>query len=255
MRYLFTCLSFVLFQPVFAQNDFVTTMKVSQIEDRIVIEYDLKKLGLANYYYTVDVQVSDEGKLIYPSPNLLNGDVSGVEEKKIIPGDNPKKIYWQPLREPNLQEIRGEVSFRLIVHLYAPVLGGPENALLSVLAPGLGQYKVQKKKGPYFLITAAAYGLTGLGIAGKIQSNNTYTEYLAASNPDDIARLRDQYQKQDRTGTLLLAGGGAIWLADVAWVFFKGRSNKKSYQSFNAATSLIPFTTRGEIGLAFHIQF
>ena len=255
MRFLSTCLFYLALQTVFAQNDFVTTMKVSTIEDRIVIEYDLKKLALGNYYYTVDVQVSDEGKLIFPSPNLLNGDVSGVEGKKIIPGDNPKKIYWQPMREPNLQEIRGEISFRLIVHLYAPVLGGPESALVSLLAPGLGQYKVQKKKGPYFLITAAAYGLVGAGVAAKIKSNNTYSEYLATSNPDEITRLRDLYQSQDKTGSMLLGAGGVIWLADVAWVLFKGRANKKSYQSFNTSTSLTPFTTRGEIGLALHFHF
>ena len=255
MRYLLTCLFFVWIQAVFAQNDFVTTMKVSQIEDRIVIEYDLKKLSLANYYYTVDLQVSDEGKLIFPSPGLLNGDVSGVEKKQIVPGDNPKKIYWQPLREPNLQEIRGEVSFRLIVHLYAPVYGGPESALLSVPVPGLGQYKVQKQKRPYFLITVAAYGLAGAGIVGKIKSNNTYSEYLAASNPDEIARLRNLYQSQDKTGTVLLAAGGAVWVADVAWVFFRGKSNKKSYQSINTATSLIPFSTGSEIGLAFQVHF
>ncbi|MCC6459663.1 MAG: hypothetical protein IT260_04265, partial [Saprospiraceae bacterium] len=230
MRYVLTCLICYCLQPGFAQQDFVTTMKVEPVEDRIVIEYDLKKLNLPNYYYTVDLQVSEEGKLIFPSADLLRGDVSGSEKKKIVPGDNLKKIYWEPLREPNLQELRGEVSFRLIVHLYAPVFGGPESALSSILVPGLGQYKVQKKKGPYFLITAAAYGLVGTGIAKKIQSNNTYSDYLAASTPNDIASLKDAYQSQKRIGTALLAGGAVVWLADVAWVLLQGMRNKNAYQ-------------------------
>ncbi|MCC6462339.1 MAG: hypothetical protein IT260_17860, partial [Saprospiraceae bacterium] len=140
-------------------------------------------------------------------------------------------------------------------HLYAPVFGGPESALSSILVPGLGQYKVQKKKGPYFLITAAAYGLVGTGIAKKIQSNNTYSDYLAASTPNEIASLKDAYQTQKRTGTALLAGGAVVWLADVAWVLLQGMRNKNAYQDIRKSTSLRWARPEQGIGLALQYQF
>ena len=120
--------------------------------------------------------------------------------------------------------------------------GGPKNALLSLMMPGLGDYfvadhRIMKFK-PY-LRTVSSLGLIALGIYAGNQRYHAEGEYELFLKPDawryeGMDRFFEKYVEGDLQylwfkgdQEVLISLGAAIWLADVVWVFAKGTNNVK----------------------------
>ncbi len=147
-------------------------------------------------------------------------------QQQSIPPQQPPRV--QPA-EPN--RLMGFDSVSSPRTRYA----GPAWALLSVVAPGMGNIFVQTPKpkiGFRPLLTVACYGLVAYGLTERKKSNEEYAVYerqknLAAGEPY-YKTANDHYHRY------FLATRGAIVVAaaDVILTFFKGlRNGRESRQA------------------------
>jgi hypothetical protein len=200
----------------------------------IVVKYDLINEGENNYAYDIRLRFRDE-KDDFTTPRNPSGDL-----KNVRPGTG-KEITWNVLADN--QEIKGNISAVVEIegkHRYRSgerVVGGPSNAFLSMLLPGLGDYFVNKyadeKMSPDPLrkslyIVPLAYYLCMYGaISQYTQYKKSYDEYHNATNQ----LLMDEHYKQAnqkfQTSQALLGVAASAWLCDVIYVAARGFKNRK----------------------------
>ena len=142
--------------------------------------------------------------------------------------------------------------------------GGPSNALLSIIVPGLGENFVNRGKGsilgqaiPPWITTVSTLGLVGAGTYYNLESNKNYAQYHLATSQSDINFYYDKANSQHKLGYSLVAIGGALWLADVYWTLRKGSENKKEEKTFNKNVNitLIPTTIDNNLALGLTLKF
>ena len=109
---------------------------------------------------------------------------------------------------------------------------GAENALLSLLVPGLGDHRVSYGKRKGIGVALSTYALIGGGIGLKVYSNREYKKYHAATTQDamDNHYRNANYSNQAFYGCLV--AGGIIWLSDIIWVMVKGAQNTKAMKAY-----------------------
>ena len=109
---------------------------------------------------------------------------------------------------------------------------GPENALFSLLVPGLGDHRVTfgKKKG--IGIALATYGLIGTGVGLKLYSNSEYKKYHAATEQSAMDKHYDSANNANKYCYVFIGAGAAVWIYDIIWVAVKGAKNKKEQNAW-----------------------
>ena len=133
--------------------------------------------------------------------------------------------------------------------------GGPGNAFVNLLVPGLGHYYVsgdfngENKKKASFIITLIYIGAATGAIYYKLKSKNEYSKYLdmasyrefqygpsgtitgirgaLASSADQSYNLSNDYNK---TATSFLIAGGSILASDFIYTLIKGVKNRNDYK-------------------------
>lgn len=120
-------------------------------------------------------------------------------------------------------------------------IGGPANALKSIILPGWGRKAVTygQKKGT----NARAYTLlfVGAGIGAKIYSDREYKNY---ENAIEQAQIDEHYEAANTLNKVFIgciAAGGSIWLLDIISTAGKGFSNYK-YKSQEKKKLAIGYT-------------
>jgi hypothetical protein len=218
----------------------------------IVISYDLVGAEMAYCDIAVQVHGKSNGPLEV-SEEALSGDLFRQR-----PGTN-KIIRWDVLHDlPYLDDEINIILFPVNVQMrdrkpqavetgyaYQPSsssvrtaaqlnkfrgLGGPGNALKSMVWPGWGDLAVNgpdhRAKGTLIMLTYA--GVVGFGAYSKVQSDAWYEKYMAAVDQAEI----DEYYElaNDYHQKFLLAAGSAalIWVVDVLYVFGRGIRNKSA---------------------------
>lgn len=230
------------------QKNLVTFLEVKQQGKELHIDYKLQHPPF-DHYYLVDLDVTYDGFAITPSRDFIRGDLSTYSQQRIKSRNHQdkKRIIWNVIDEKAVQNVQGDISISLKTRLHGNLPTGPNAVVKSILLPGLGQYKVNEKKGPYFLITAAAYGLVGSGVYYKIKATNTNNQYRVATG-DDINILRERWENEERTGNILLIAGGAIWLGDLLFTYLKGKKNQKRFSEYlSSNNSKIQFKLGGSM--------
>jgi hypothetical protein len=160
---------------------------------------------------------------------------------------------------------------KIITPSPAPKLkGGPSNALVDVLLPGLGHYFVSgdyygnDRKPAVLLITALYAGSVGGAIYYKLKSNSQYNKYTNLVNfreyqKDDngnIIGVRGANQaqatqhlndsKNSHNNFLILTGISAgIMAADMIYTFIRGSKNKKQWKNEYSARTNLFFSSNG----------
>jgi len=154
--------------------------------------------------------------------------------------------------------------------------GGPSNAALNVLLPGLGHYFVsgdyngQNRKATSFIITGVYIGsLTGAVLLNQKSDQEfekynelvNFREYQKDANGNIIgirggneAQANDHYDKGQslqRNAMICLGLGGAILAGDLVYTFLRGNKNKKEWMSAN--TSFKPNLFISSDGMATNI--
>ncbi|WP_018621844.1 hypothetical protein [Spirosoma luteum] len=151
-------------------------------------------------------------------------------QQQAIPPQQPPLV--QPA-EPNRLTGIDSVSSPRIRH------AGPAWALLSVVAPGIGNIFVQTPKpkvGFRPLLTVACYGLAVYGLTERQKSNDQYAIYEEQKN---MAAGEPYYKTaNDHYHRYFLATRGAIIVAaaDVILTFFKGVRNGREARQIQGVT-------------------
>ena len=191
------------------------------INEKIMITYDLVQASSQETFNLSIECVTENNEIIIPA--TVEGDVG--ENVKYGKG---KKIYWDVFND--VEEITGEIWFRISIVSATRIYGGPGYAAYSLLVPGMGDYYVASQANmkikPYYR-TIAAYGLVGYGLYERINSNNKYDEYKSSTNTAEFDELYEKANNANHRSHIALGLGIAVWTYDVVWVLVKGTKNNK----------------------------
>ena len=207
----------VLMSSIFISTDGQVVSNVNwELEgnDRIVITYDLAKLGDV-IYFDVFLKVMIANELI--PAKALSGDVGNY----IKVGTN-KKIVWNLFED--ISALNGELSVEVLAVNPVPVDPKP-SAEVSVAGTPAPVGALPKQKIPFWAgmggigVTGAALLTTGIKSASDGQElYKTYKENTVESSSiyTDIGSTRDEVyseaNKKYKNGTLLQVAGAAIFL-------------------------------------------
>ena len=222
----------------------ITNIRVSIDKNRVKTLYDITGITSADSLY-IEVESRSRGLL---NASTVTGDVG----TSVLPGKN-KTIYWDyPMDGIKIEE---DEDIQVNIRVRQPIQqgtvgGGPINALLSVLAPGVGTIFVQpnRKVGLRPLITGAYVGLIIYGLVRKNQADNQYGLYASTLHLDDYTkanRLHHHYLVASWTAVALL-------LTDVTYTFLKGRKNEKQKPRVRQHVAFNYVGTTPTVGVQFH---
>lgn len=233
-------------------------------QNKAIINYEIASRNHGSTHLVFLNFIDDQYNLV--TPNLLSGDVgpgiqSGVHNS----------IVWDISND--VQQLGSDISPVLFIDGYSKQFsntGGPRNALLSLIVPGLGDYFVADRRmmkfKPY-MRTISSLGLIGLGIYVGEQRYRSQGEYKLVLKPsawrytgDDKyferffeGDIQNFWFKGDKE--LFISLGAAIWIADILWVFAKGNSNERFLNSSNKGSNFNLSYQQGIIGLNYSCAF
>lgn len=214
------------FKITCAQEVNLKAVQVDRQRKRIVIPYSLRDRGEQINQYSIKVFYSQDAGKTYQGPlKYIQGHVGD----NILAGEN-KTIIWHFLKEnPNFYGTN--VRFKLWATYKPSVLnlGGSEQALYSLMIPGLGNKRTRflKKRWHWLYVTIPTYALIGTSILFRQKSDNTYDRYLQATNSGQANRLFFQANSQNRVSFSTGIAGLSLWMLDIVQVFIKGVKNQK----------------------------
>lgn len=202
-----------------ASGQAVSNIRVDVDSQRVKILYDVAGLAGPD---SVFVRVEN------PAGPLPATTVTGDVGRGVMPGLD-KTIFWDYRLDG--VAIGDSIRVTVLVKRPAPLVsrpvagGGPANALLSALLPGVGTILVQpaRKIGARPLISAAYVGLLAYGFNQRSRSRAAFGRYetgFAEADYQDANQRHHRYLLATRTAA-------ALWLADVAYTFLKGRNNDR----------------------------
>lgn len=212
--------------PVEAQT--ISNVRIEEMPDAMYIRYDLA--GDNGVLYTIYPVVSKRNG-IQINPRSMKQSNTGVSVGK------NKVLVWYIYDD--VLELTGEVSVELravrqttaSAPSIASVGGGPENAFLSMLLPGLGDVFVNSPNSsvtvkPVYIMAGYASAVL-LAIHAHQMSRESYDAYLLSGSQDEMDsayQLADEYRTEARFYTTV---AGLIWVADVVRVAIKGSMNNQ----------------------------
>jgi hypothetical protein len=223
LRHSFFILFILLVDTVYAQQIEQGFPEINKAEQSIYIPYRIidpeKKFKLydIDLYYSLDSGASYIGPL-----KEVKGNVGSL----LLAGD--KVMEWKYTQEepPFLSDF---ANFKLVTK-YEPLrVGGPLNALYSLVLPGLGNVKVKNTKPAWrwALTTLTCFGLIGMGYAFDNLAQESYKNYTNSTSGQEAKILFSQAEQQKIGSNAFYFAAGAVWTVDIAKVILKGIRNKK----------------------------
>jgi len=225
----------ILPSNVSGQDPEVSNIQLDIKQNRVHIHYDILN-SQPSMQHDVDVLFLDQDYK-YFDPQELSGDIGNQ-----IRGGADKDIVWDAMAD------RFDFSRKVTPQIFLDweKRGGADNALLSLLVPGLGDYFVAETKEmtikPY-MRTLSALGFVTLGFIAQNKRKDvplyTYSDmpYIDTETGDYLSRTgRVLYGHETQPwlfggdAEVFLSVGAAIWVADILWVAVKGFQNEKINQ-------------------------
>ncbi len=271
MKKLLTLLFIVCFMgPVILgqkQKARIENIRMDFTDNRFEIEYDITGSDTGRLHQ-IDLYVIDNiGKVVFP--DSLEGDIGAG-----VPPGGDKRITWDIYSEYDV--VYGSFDPRIVLDGTTKygLKGGPSNALLSVLVPGLGDYFVadqrKMKIKPYYK-TAFTYACVGMGLTAAFNRNQVPPVmgepgwYLEPIPTGDGLRVWIEVYRENwieepgyteywlfrYDAEFFLGVGLAAWIIDVIWVAREGVKNKKVKTEIFNNLSLVP----EKQGLALHFTY
>lgn len=197
-------------------------LKIDKEEKQITIPYSLKDGNRRAFKYNVDISYTQDGGKTFVGPlQKVTGDIG----KDLLAGED-RTIVWDYLAE-NPSFNGRNVQFRIEVEAER-LMGGPRNALLSALVPGLGNTQVRNRGAlawRWVFTSLATYGLIGSSFYFKNQSDQNYAVY---QNSYTVEQVQDAYKlanRQSNLAKLSAIAAGLVWATDIVRVAIKGGKN------------------------------
>jgi hypothetical protein len=233
---------------------------LNQADTVIVVPYNLQ--GYRNRLYTVKLSYSNNNGTSYKGPlRSVTGDVGDS-----IRAGNDKKIAWKFKRDNPYFDGKN-ISFKLeVIEKPKIAQGGPQNALRSILMPGLGDTKVRNGY-KYGWLAVGTYACLGTGAYFTYRSQQIYKNHLSrlANDADSHRTYYTDAKRFQTIGTVFFATGASIWLGDVIGVYFRGLKNKRriaqekekleAEKQESSSLRILPYTDGQSGNLAFIWKF
>ncbi len=221
---------------------------MGHVNNRVEIKYDITGSTFDRVHQIDFIVIDNMGNIVYP--DSVSGDIG-----RKVPARKNNKIIWDIYKEFDV--VYGDFQPQIILDGSAKygIKGGPENAIFSLLVPGLGDYFVADHKNmrikPYYK-TAFTYGLLGLSLAAKLNREQIPPVmsppgwYYGADGliyKDDwwVSKIeRTDYWLFAHDAEIFLGIGIAAWLTDLIWVARQGVKNNKIRSALFDNLSLVP---------------
>ena len=215
MKKLILLLLLVNAMHIYGQD--IENIEIQVVDEKIEVTYDIVRYS-KKYLYDV--------KLTFLSTNTINPiSLTGDVGKGIVAGGN-KKIVWDIYKDLDGYDGGLKAIVEIINKEKIKYLGGPQNALLSCAVPGLGDYFVSDAKLRPALTTVSSWGLIGFGLYKQSLANKYYDDYKADIYQIDMDKNYDLANKNYNQSMTFISIGAAIWIADIAYVTYKGFKNR-----------------------------
>lgn len=218
---------------------YVADQKMSVREDQVIIEYNLQNTNPDNNHNIDLLFVDERYKLV--SPDSLYFRKAGKDHTAIS-----REIIWDIRNDP----VHLEGNYRPVILIdgipEAGGKGGADNALLSLMIPGWGDYYVSnpaKRKIKPWMVTTTSLGMMGLGLLSAVHRDtelevNSYLYKTWVWDPQNhqhvyVNEIREYtVEKTDYflfpyDAEIFIGVGAAVWLADIIYVLAKGSQNEK----------------------------
>jgi hypothetical protein len=191
--------------------------------------------------YAFELLVTDNDGATAISRTIVHVKPAPVEEHTVSINPVPKKD--------------SAVNQVVPVKAVSKIKGGPANAALNVLLPGVGHYFVsgnyngEKRKPASFILTALYAGSVGGAIYFNGKSSSDYKKYnelanyreyqkdangvvigYRGGNEAEASHYFNSAQAAHRNSMICLGVGGGILVGDVVYTFLKGTKNKKEWE-------------------------
>lgn len=134
--------------------------------------------------------------------------------------------------------------------------GGPSNAFLSLLVPGLGLKNVSGGKTSGLSTALWTYGLIGAGIGFKAWSNKEYEAYHLSIVQTDIDEHYDMANNLNSLFYVSVGAGILMWIGDIIIVTNRGFKNQKLQKVWKNTNLEVYYDTKfNSSGLSYIINF
>jgi hypothetical protein len=212
----------------------ISNIRTVQTGDVLEIHFDLDASATKTYTITPTITTRD-GNTIAP--------VSMMGTNLNVIAGNDKTIRWDVLKD--ISSLEGDIMTSLAIQksgvrapAFAAVGGGPSNAFLSMLLPGLGDVFVnapgeQVMIKPTWIMAGYAVSVA-LAYYGFEQSKENYSGYLSAAQQYEMNTYYDKALYYRENGYFFATIAGAIWISDVLHVAVKGSRNNKRLRAVAA---------------------
>jgi len=260
--------SFFLFStPMTGQRKPVAkNVNIEIQQNKAIIQYDIKSRVEGSTHLVFLNFIDEEYRLI--TPNTLSGNVG----PEISSGDR-NTIEWDITND--IQQLESKITPVIFIDGVSKQFsntGGPRNALLSLILPGLGDYFVADHKmmtfKPY-MRTLSSLGLIGLGIYAGNQRYfaegyyrtvetvvGTYYQQFPADKYKEVYMEGDlQYWLFKGDKEVFISLGAAIWFADIIWVLAKGSNNEKFLKASTKGSDFKLGYHQGNVSLNYSYTF
>jgi hypothetical protein len=215
-----------------AQKIKVVTTSIEDVDNKLLIKYDLLKSKAAQYFIVSLEITNSEG---YPIPvKSLSGDIgdniSGGTNKQIVWDYNADKIIMQQ-----------DINIQVVAYLKGEKVGLSKALILSTLWPGMGMYKKDKGK-PYWMLGIAGYGSLGASYFLNKKANDNYDAYIRNNVDEQNDKLLSKSQNQNRLSKTVAYSAIGIWCINMVWTTIKAKNFKQKGVAMYKNQNLIFYT-------------
>ena len=202
----------------------VNNVKLTVEGDKIVVTYDIDDYS-TRYLYDISITFQSTTKI---TPFALSGDVG-----KDLTGGKNKKIVWDIYQD--IDGLSGNLRADITVKEGTKLkhMGGPANAIKSLILPGLGDYWVYKNKWHPILMHAAAIGCISGFFISDADSKDNYSLYLKSQSQGEMDKYYSDYKGNIQARNFFLVMAGAIYVYDISFVIVNGVLNKRNHPYFD----------------------
>ncbi len=223
----------------------VSNIRIETDANKVKVVYDLESISKEDSLY-LQIEGRSRGPL---NVKTVSGDLG-----KNLTSGKEKVILWDYALDG--EQLNEEIRPIIKVIESNPTSlagGGPANAFVSLLAPGVGNIFVQPNHriGLRPLITVAYGGLLGYSLVQKSKSNKQYNLYLKERYERDALPYYNKANRYHHEYIVTMSMAATILAVDVVYTYLKGLRNNQHKRNSKQSVMLQYIEKTPLIGLKY----
>jgi hypothetical protein len=229
---LLSILLYCIGQSLNAQKIKVEIKSVEDIENKLVVKYELlKSKSSQKFRVSVELNYSNGNRIPIKS---LSGDIG-----ENISGGSFKQLIWDYNNDGII--LQDEITIEVSANLTGEEVGLSRVLLLSTIVPGMGLNRIEKKKS-YWLLGIAGYGCLGTSWLMNKKANDSYDLYLANTLDNQNDKLLSKSQDQNKLSKTMAYTALGFWGINLVWTAIKAKNGKQKTIAMNHHQKLLFYT-------------